>query len=73
MIAYYGSKLSPHMTETPEGFLICHDVKIARTGTQNYLAREIGLYRQKYCGCIFSLEESKFYDKIVRSFEPPEL
>jgi hypothetical protein len=31
------------MTETPEGFLICHDVKIARTGTQNYLAREIGL------------------------------
>lgn len=43
MIAYYGSKLSPHMTETPEGFLICHDVKIARTGTQNYLAREIGL------------------------------
>ena len=43
MIAYYGSKLSPHMTETPEGFLICHAVKIARTGTQNYLAREIGL------------------------------
>lgn len=43
MIAYYGSKLGPHMTETPEGFLICHDVKIARTGTQNYLAREIGL------------------------------
>lgn len=43
MIAYYGSKLSPHMTETPEGFLICHDVKIARTGTQAYLAREIGL------------------------------
>lgn len=43
MIAYYGSKLSPHMTETPEGFLICHDVKIARTGTQNYLASEIGL------------------------------
>jgi len=43
LIAYYGSKLSPHMTETPEGFLICHDVKIARTGTQNYLAREIGL------------------------------
>ena len=43
MIAYYGSKLSPHMTETPEGFLICRDVKIARTGTQAYLAREIGL------------------------------
>ena len=33
------------------------------------MARDIGLYRQKYCGCIFSLEESKFRDKILKSFE----
>ncbi len=33
------------------------------------MARQIGLYRQKFCGCIFSLEESKFRDKIYRSFE----
>lgn len=33
------------------------------------MARDIGLYRQKYCGCIFSLEESKFKDKILKSFE----
>ena len=32
------------------------------------MARDIGLYRQKYCGCIFSLEESDFRDKIIRSF-----
>ena len=32
------------------------------------MAREIGLYRQKYCGCIFSLDESEFKDKIIRSF-----
>lgn len=31
------------MTETPEGFLICHDVPINRTGKQQYLRREIGL------------------------------
>lgn len=43
MIAYYGSKISEHMTKTPEGFLICHDVPIARIGEQEYLAREIGL------------------------------
>ena len=43
MIAYYGSQLSPHMTQTPEGFLICRDVPIARIGTQDYLARELGL------------------------------
>ena len=43
MIAYYGSKISKHMTQTPEGFLICRDVPIARIGTQDYLARELGL------------------------------
>lgn len=42
MLAFYGSRVSPHMTETPEGFLICHDVPIARTGRQNYLSREVG-------------------------------
>lgn len=43
MIAYYGSKISKHMTRTPEGFLICHDVPIARIGQQEYFARELGL------------------------------
>lgn len=38
-----------------------------RTGQD--MAREIGLYRQKYCGCILSLEESKYRDKILKSFE----
>jgi predicted adenine nucleotide alpha hydrolase (AANH) superfamily ATPase len=28
------------------------------------MAREDGLYRQKYCGCIYSLRETKFTDKI---------
>ena len=43
MIAYYGSKISEHMTKTPEGFLICHDVPIARIGQQEYFAGELGL------------------------------
>jgi len=30
------------------------------------MARDIGLYRQKFCGCIFSLEESDFRDKILK-------
>ncbi len=33
------------------------------------MARDIGLYRQKYCGCCFSLDESDFKEKIIRSFE----
>lgn len=43
MLAYYGDRISPHMTESPEGYLICHDVPIARTGPQEYFARELAL------------------------------
>ena len=43
MLAYYGTKISPHMTDTPEGYLICHDVAIARTGDMVYRAAELPL------------------------------
>ena len=42
-IAYYGARISPHMTRTPEGYLICHDVPINRTGAQEYQARDLQL------------------------------
>lgn len=42
-IAYYGTDLSPNQTETVEGYLICRNVPIARTGRQEYLARELML------------------------------
>lgn len=42
MKAYYGSRFSPNMTITPEGFLVCHNVPIARTGWYEYLGEEIG-------------------------------
>ena len=42
-IAYYGTDLSPNQTETVEGYLICRNVPIARTGPQEYLARELML------------------------------
>ena len=47
MRAFYGSRFSPHMTRTPEGFLICHSVPICRTGTQEYLPQEIGVEEDK--------------------------
>lgn len=40
-IRYYGDKLSARIAKTPEGFLICQDVPISRTGYQEYLAKEI--------------------------------
>jgi len=32
------------------------------------MAREDGLYRQKYCGCMYSFEESEWKEKIIRDF-----
>ena len=34
-------KLSPHKSKTPEGYLICRDAVLARTGDQDYYASEI--------------------------------
>lgn len=35
------SKLSEHLAETPEGYLLCLDVPIARTGVQEYAPDEV--------------------------------
>ena len=42
-LAYYGAEISPNMTRTPEGYLICRNVPINRTGAQQYLARDLML------------------------------
>lgn len=34
-------KISPHKSKTPEGYLICRDAVLARTGTQEYHKNEI--------------------------------
>ncbi len=41
--AYYASQISDNISETPEGYLICRNVPIARTGIQEYLGQELGL------------------------------
>jgi hypothetical protein len=41
-LAYYGDEISPNMTKTPEGYLICRNVPIGRVGEMQYLGRELG-------------------------------
>jgi hypothetical protein len=68
--AFYGSRISPNMTKTPEGFLICHNVPIARTGWQEYLGQEIGLndlYDQKIQ--VYRSPEEVFHPATIASFE----
>ena len=80
-IAYYGSTISPHMDVTPEGFLICRDVPIARTGPQNYLAREMQMDGdpdrvvtvQRYPDDVFEAAAlASFEGKPVTDGHPPE-
>ena len=70
MLAYYGTKLSPNQTETAEGYLICRNVPIARTGKQQYLARELLLDGDpERVVEVDRREEDVFEDAVLASFE----
>ena len=41
---YYGTRLSENISKRePEGYLLCLNVPVARTGTQEYLPEELNL------------------------------
>lgn len=69
MKAYYGSRISEHMIRTPEGFLICRDVPIARTGTQEYMGEEFGAPSPETVYTVTRPEEEVFTDAAIASFE----
>ena len=68
MRAFYGSKISEHITETPEGYLVCMGVPIGRTGEQQYLPRELGLKGDKLIK-VYRKEQDVFKPSAVASFE----
>ena len=57
-ISYFASKISDNISETSEGYLICHNVPIARTGVQEYLGQELGI--------------SDKYDEYIKVYREPE-
>ncbi|SJZ58874.1 hypothetical protein SAMN05660900_00862 [Megasphaera cerevisiae DSM 20462] len=73
MLSYYGDKLSPHMIKTPEGFLICKDVRIGRTGDMMYLSSELPPEISKSIGKdtirVKRTEQSLFSKDTIASFE----
>lgn len=81
-IVYYGSTLSPNIDRTPEGYLICRNVPINRTGTQTYLAHELNLEGDPDREVtVYRLPEDVFSPAAMASFEgkdvtnshPPEM
>lgn len=82
MLAYYGYTISPNQIETVEGFLICRNVPIARTGEMEYLESELkpdgsSSRMVKVCRSpdeVFSgAALSSFEGKPVTDEHPPEL
>lgn len=78
--SYYGSRISDNIAETPEGFLVCHNVPLARVGTQEYLGSEVGkpeldivkVYRRP--GEVFKKSAiDSFEGKPVTNDHPPKL
>ena len=68
--AHFGSRISPNMKRTPEDFLICYNVPIARTGVQKYLGKEIGLNdRPDDIVKVYRTEDEVFNPKTMASFE----
>lgn len=66
---YYGSKISENIRRRePEGYLICVNVPIARSGTQKYLPEELDQEREGMI-TVYRPEEEVFSQATMASFE----
>jgi len=67
---YYGTRLSENISRRePEGYLLCLNVPVARTGIQEYLPEELGLAPGPGTVEVFRPEEEVFSPATVASFE----
>ncbi len=66
---YYGTRLSENISRRePEGYLLCLNVPVARTGTQEYLPGELGLTGSDLVP-VERLEAEVFSPETIASFE----
>ena len=69
-LQYYGTRLSENISRRePEGYLLCLNVPVARTGTQEYLPEELGLPGGGGTIPVYRPEEEVFAPETVASFE----
>lgn len=71
MRAYFATRLSPNISVTPNGFLVCKNVPIARTGKQEYLGFELGIEdeRREEIVVVNREESEVFSPETLASFE----
>jgi hypothetical protein len=66
---YTTNQISENISETPEGFLLCRDVAIARTGIQEYANGETPLSSSDGVVMMLREEEEVFHPDAIASFE----
>ena len=66
--SYYGSRISNNIAKTPEGFLVCHNVPVARVGTQEYLGDEVGKPSEDIV-TVYRRPDEVFKKSAIDSFE----
>ena len=67
-MAYLANSISEHLYRTPEGYLICKDVPIGRTGKIQYLASELGLEGNDII-TVYRSKEENASPQTIASFE----
>lgn len=69
-MTYFGTRMSENISRRePEGYLICLNVPVARTGVQEYLPEELGLPAGGAPVPVYRPEEEVFAPVCVASFE----
>ncbi len=69
-MVYFGTRLSENISRRePEGYLLCLNVPVARTGTQEYLPEELGLPPSGGVIQVYRPEEEVFSPACMASFE----
>ena len=67
---YYGTRLSENISRRePEGYLLCLNVPVARSGTQEYRPDELSLPPGEALVPVYRPEEEVFSPQAVASFE----
>ncbi len=67
---YFGTRLSENISRRePEGYLLCLNVPVARSGTQEYLPEELGLTGEEGMISVMRPVEEVFAAETMASFE----
>lgn len=72
MLAFYGTRLSEHISESPEGFLIAHAAPLCRTAVntpQKYLGSELGLRNDDRVYDVYRSPKEVLNKKFLASLE----